>query len=397
MKRALIIGIYGQIGFYLSNILVQNGYEVKGTIATDWLRDYDNESSGCEELPFHLSIEMTKVRYSDPDSWDKLIRAFHPDEIYILTPVNIGTEHVKPLPSINYYLYVPMIIRLLSMIRELDGNYKPRLFHACQNDLFGMTNTVFQTELSPFAYIDPSVAVIEKAYILCCAYRKAYRLHVSNGILFDCFSPYLSESSFARYISKSLAEFVLGKKEVFITGDLSPKRDRMHACDGAWGMYLAMQQEDAGDYIFASGISARREILLYHAANSLGMTIRFVIYNGIQCGYLTGLDEDVFNKSIGTSYLARVKNKLVNTDLSHLNVLDREKAVIISNSFKNKGGEASTLLGKYSKAKKKLNWYPYYHFADVIKEMVFEDVNRMMKPISDFQSSPAKDINTSVS
>lgn len=372
MKKALIVGVFGQIGIYLSRILIQKGYQVHGTGAADWSPNVQKVSS---RFPLDPTVKISELRYSDPECVKKLMRRLRPDEIYVLEPANIGTEHVRPRADVNIQLYVPLLVSILDMMRALSENYKPRLFHACQNDLFAAANTPFQTESNSFVYTDASVAVFEKTYTLCSAYRNAYNLHVTNGIFFGCFSPHLDESSFARYVSKSLAELVFGQRETIMTGDLSVKRDRVHASDCANGMYLALQQENGNDYIFASGISARREILFYHAAKPLGMTIRFHTCNGKQYGYLTDLDEDMFIKRIGAAQLPRMKGKLVGPDLPLLSNTDQEKSLVISGSFENESRESSMLLGDYSKAKEKLNWYPRYHFADVIKEMIFHDVH----------------------
>jgi len=384
MKRALIIGIYGQIGFYLSNILVQNGYGVKGTIATDWFRDQDDETTGYDGLLFHPSVEMIKLRYRDHDSWDKLIRAFYPDEIYILTPVNIATGHVDRSPAINLDLYEPFILHVLDLAKSLMETYRPHIFHACQTNLFGFPGTIPQSELTPLVTDDPEIKPILRSFLHCRAYRDAYGINATNGILADSLSVYQNAVSFERYISQSLAEVVLGQRETIPVGDLTVKRDRVHALDCAEGIHRAAQQKRADDYLFASGISSGREVLLFHAARPLGLTLRFVTQGNQRLGFLNDLDENKFIEQVGEVYLAAIKGRIVcKDDLKSLKKADKKKAVISSKPSGRGRAEAPFLLGDYSKAKRELNWKPQYHFVEVIKQMVLEDLKRLRSRSAD--------------
>lgn len=382
MKRSLIIGIYGEIGIYLSGILVQNGYVVKGTIATDWLRSGDDETAGSEELPFHSSIEMIRVRYRDHGSWSKIIYAFRPDEIYILTPLNTRDQNQRD--TVNIDLYEPFIVHILDLVKELRQTYRPRIFHACGSDLFGLPDTIPQSELTPLRTDDPAVKPILRSFLHCRAYREAYGINASNGILTDCLSVYQSEFSFERYVSKTLAEVVLGRREAIPVGNLSIKRDRIHAWDCANGIHHVMQQRKTDDYLFASGISSTREVLLFHSAKPLGMTLRFITLGDQRLGFLTDLDERKFTERVGEKYLAKMKSRIISSnDLKSRKKVARDKAFVISKPSDQGRVEAPFILGDYSKAKRELNWTPQYHFADVIKEMVMEDLVQLRGLTSD--------------
>jgi len=373
MKKALIIGIDGQVGHYLSAFLKDLGYIVRGTFKHpgDTIKDGSGNFSGNEWAD--PADGLYALNLDELQFLEQIFREFRPDEIYCLDPV-IRCDHQGDDKEIFVANYEQFLEKLLNLIVCSPEN-RPSFFQAVPDGIYGHTDVFPQSELTPFLADNMYFNVLKKAFQKVSFGRDEYGLHVSNGILFSPVSPFQSASAFPKYITQTLCKIILGKEEQLLVGDLTPRRDRGHAKDYARAMHLAVQQEHGDDYVFATGVSVNGENLIYHAARQVGMTIRFTGEENCRAGYLTQLDVPLFVEKAGPEFLEHIKDKLVGPDLSLLPEADQRKAMVISEPQKEKNKEPFFLLGDYTKAKTILGWEPEYHYLDVLKEMMDADLS----------------------
>jgi len=320
-KRALITGITGQDGSYLTELLLEKGYEVYGLIR----RSSTFSTDRIDHLYQDPHEEGTRLRLvygdlNDSSSLNTVLRQTEPDEIY-----NLGAQsHVRvsfDVPEYTGEVTGLGTVRLLEAIRELG--MKPKFYQASSSELYGKVVETPQKETTPFYPRSPYACAKAYAYYVTVNYRESYDLFACNGILFNHESPRRGETFVSRKITRAATRIKLGLQEKLYMGNLDARRDWGHARDYVEAMHLMMQAEVADDYVVATGEThSVREFL-----------------------------EKAFGR---------------------LDIDWREHVEIDPRYFR--PAEVDLLLGDSSKAREILGWEPKTSFDELVREMVDSDM-----------------------
>ena len=340
MKKALIFGVTGQDGAYLSKFLLKKGYEVHGikrrsssfnTSRIDSL--YQDPHS--EDIKFHLHYgDMT-----DATNLIGLMQKINPDEVYNLA----AQSHVQvsfETPEYTANADGLGTLRLLEAIKLLNMTKKVKFYQASTSELYGNTSILPQNEDTPFSPRSPYAAAKLYAYWITVNYRSAYDIFACNGILFNHESPVRGETFVTRKITRAVAAIKLGLQDKLYVGNLDAKRDWGHAKDYVEGMWMMLQQDKADDYVLATGESHTVREFIETAFSQINEVIE---WKG------TGVNE------IGYSKIT--KEELIEVDKRYF-----------------RPTEVNYLMGDSSKAKKILGWEAKIKFEELVKEMVKEDL-----------------------
>jgi len=339
-KKALITGVTGQDGAYLSELLLSKGYEVHGlkrrsssfnTGRIDHL--HVDEYAGSD---FHL-------HYSDmvdSSSLISLINDIQPDEIYNLA----AQSHVKvsfEMPEYTANADGIGTLRLLEAIRLLKLEDKTKFYQASTSELYGKVQEVPQSETTPFYPRSPYAAAKLYAYWITVNYREGYGIFGSNGILFNHESPLRGETFVTRKITRAVAAIDLGLQDKLRLGNMDAQRDWGHARDYVEGMWRILQHDEPDDFVLATGEMHSVREFCEIAFSHIGKVIR---WEG------KGVDEKGYDG-------------------------DSDRVLIEVDPIYFRPTEVEQLLGDPSKARDKLGWSSTTKFADLVQEMVTEDVN----------------------
>ena len=274
-KKALITGITGQDGAYLAEYLLKKGYEVHGMKRRSSLFNTDRIDHLYQDP--HLENRNLILHYGDlTDSMNitRLIQEVQPDEIYNLAAmshvhVSFQTpEYVGNADGLG-------TLRILEAVRLLGLTEKTRIYQASTSELYGLVQEVPQSERTPFYPRSPYAVAKLYAYWITVNYREAYKMHASNGILFNHESPIRGETFVTRKVTRALSRVALGMQERFYMGNLSSQRDWGHAKDYIKAMYLILQQDTPSDYVIATGITTAIRDFIALAGKEIGLTIEF--------------------------------------------------------------------------------------------------------------------------
>lgn len=338
-KVALITGVTGQDGAYLSEFLLKKGYEVHGIKR----RSSSFNTGRIDHLyqdPHEQGRRFT-LHYGDLTDSTNLIRVVQqvqPDEIYNLA----AQSHVAvsfETPEYTANADAVGTLRLLEAIRILGLEKKTRFYQASTSEMFGKVQEIPQKETTPFYPRSPYGAAKVYGYWIVVNYREAYGMFACNGILFNHESPIRGETFVTRKITRAVARISLGLQERLFLGNLDSLRDWGHARDYVKAMWLMLQQTEADDYVVATGKQISVRDFVNAAFAEVGITLD---WQG------TGVDE------VGT---CRKSGKvLVQVDPRYF-----------------RPTEVETLLGDPSKAKARLGWAPETTLEEMVKEMVEED------------------------
>jgi GDPmannose 4,6-dehydratase len=260
MKRALITGITGQDGSYLSELLLEKGYEVHGMIRRS--SSFNTERIDHLYRDPHLKDTRLFLHYgdlADSSCINHLIRTVKPDEIY-----HLGAQsHVRvsfDMPEYTSDVTGLGTIRLLDAIR--DSGIQTKFYQASSSEMYGKVTEVPQRETTPFYPRSPYGCAKVYAYWITVNYREAYGMHASNGILFNHESPRRGETFVTRKITRALAKILAGKQDNLYLGNLDARRDWGYAKDYVEAMWMMLQTAEADDYVIATGEThAIREFL----------------------------------------------------------------------------------------------------------------------------------------
>lgn len=339
MKTALITGITGQDGSYLTELLLNKGYTVHGikrrasSFNTDRI-DHLYKDPHEQGVKMHLHYgDMT-----DSTNLIRIIQEVQPDEIYNLA----AQSHVQvsfEMPEYTANCDAMGTLRLLEAIRILGMEKRTRIYQASTSEMFGKVQEVPQKETTPFYPRSPYGAAKVYAYWITVNYREAYGLHASNGILFNHESPVRGETFVTRKITRALARIKEGMQDCLFIGNLASLRDWGHAKDYVEAMWLMLQQDVPDDYVIACGRQYSVRQFIEAAASELGMRVE---WQG------DGIDEIGIDRSSG--------NRIVAVDSRYF-----------------RPTEVETLLGDPSKAKRVLGWETTTSFETLVSEMVAED------------------------
>ena len=376
MKKALITGITGQDGAYLSEFLLKKGYEVHGIKRRSSLFNTARIDHLYQDP--HITNRNFILHYGDlTDGMNltRIIQEVQPDEIYNLAAMS----HVKvsfDTPEYTANANGLGTLRILEAVRLLGLSQKTRIYQASTSELYGLVREVPQTENTPFYPRSPYGVAKLYAYWITVNYREAYGMHASNGILFNHESPIRGETFVTRKITCALSRIALGMQKQFYMGNLSAQRDWGHARDYIRAMYLALQQEEPDDYVIATGIATSVRDFILMAALEIGMEVEFVGEGEKEKGILTGVDENLFAMKVGEEYLEGIKSKCNFKKNAEGNT---EALLVEVDPQYYRPTEVDMLVGDSTKAKKKLGWEPEYDLQGLIRDMMEGEI-KQMKP-----------------
>jgi GDPmannose 4,6-dehydratase len=376
MKKALITGVTGQDGAYLTEFLIRKGYEVHGLKRRASLFNTDRIDHLYQDP--HVDNKRLSLHYGDlTDSMNltKIIQEVQPDEIYNLAAMS----HVKvSFETPEYVANADGIgtLRILEAVRLLGLTQKTRVYQASTSELYGMVQEVPQSERTPFYPRSPYAVAKMYAYWITVNYREAYKMYACNGILFNHESPIRGETFVTRKVTRAVSRIALGMQEKVYMGNLSSKRDWGHAKDYVKGMYLILQQEEAEDYVLATGITTEIREFIRMAFTELGLMIEFRGKGIDEKGFLLGVDKEIFKKKVGKQYLEFIKSVVERSK----SLKDAEAVVEVDPSYF-RPTEVDLLIGDPAKAHKKLGWKPEYNLKGLVEDMMQSDIKLFKKDV----------------
>ncbi|MBU3992226.1 MAG: GDP-mannose 4,6-dehydratase [Alphaproteobacteria bacterium] len=339
-KVALITGVTGQDGAYLSRLLLEKGYVVHGVKR----RSSSFNTARIEDIyqDPHVEHQRFRLHYGDLTDSTNLIRIMQevqPDEVYNLA----AQSHVQvSFETPEYTANADAIgtLRLLEAIRILKLEGKTRFYQASTSELYGLVQEVPQRETTPFYPRSPYGVAKLYGYWITVNYREAYGIHASNGILFNHESPLRGETFVTRKITRAAAAIALGREDKLYLGNLDARRDWGHACEYVEGMWLMLQQDEPDDYVLATGeTTAVRQFVLWAFADA-GIELEF---RG------AGADEQGYCRKTGRC--------LVEIDPRYF-----------------RPTEVDLLIGDPAKAHQKLGWRHKTSVRELVREMVEADL-----------------------
>jgi GDPmannose 4,6-dehydratase len=328
-KKALITGITGQDGSYLAELLLSKGYEVHGVIRRS--SSFNTERIDHLYQDRHVSGVKLFLHYGDLSDSASLMRLLHelkPDEVY-----NLGAQsHVRvsfDVPEYTGDVTALGATRLLEALRETAP--KARFYQASSSEMYGLVQAVPQRENTPFYPRSPYGAAKVYAYWMTVNYRESYKMHASNGILFNHESPRRGETFVTRKITRALARIKAGLQKELYLGNLDAKRDWGYAPEFVEAMWLMLQQECGDDYVIATGETH---------------SVREFLEAAFACANL-----------------------------------DWQKYVKIDARYY-RPAEVDLLIGDAAKAKKILGWHPKTTFAELVRIMVQADDEELARQLA---------------
>lgn len=339
MKTALITGITGQDGAYLAELLLKKGYMVHGIKRRSSLFNTDRIDHLYQDP--HVDNAKFVLHYGDlTDSTNliRIIQAVQPDEIYNLAAMShVAVSFETP----EYTANADGIgtLRILEAIRILGLEKTTKFYQASTSELYGLVQETPQTETTPFYPRSPYAVAKIYGYWITVNYREAYGMYACNGILFNHESPLRGETFVTRKITRAIARIKLGLQDCLYLGNLDALRDWGHARDYVEMQWLMLQQEQAEDFVIATGVQYSVRQFVEAAATEVGIKLN---WSG------EGVDE------IGVDATGKT---IVRVDPRYF-----------------RPTEVETLLGDPTKAKTKLGWTPKTTFEELVIEMVRSDL-----------------------
>jgi GDPmannose 4,6-dehydratase len=353
-KVALLTGITGQDGAYLTELLLKKGYEVHGIKRRSSLFNTDRIDHLYQD-PHDSDVKLT-LHYGDLSDSTNLIRIIQqvqPDEIY-----NLGAmSHVKvSFDTPEYTANADGIgtLRLLEAIRILGLEKKTKIYQASTSELYGLVQAVPQSETTPFYPRSPYAVAKMYAYWITVNYREAYGIYACNGILFNHESPLRGETFVTRKITRATAKIAMGLQDKLFLGNLDAQRDWGHAKDYVEAMYLILQQETPEDYVIATGVTTRVREFVRMSFAEVGIEIEFKNEGVNEKGYVVSCSNPDFQVETG-------------------------KEVVAVDEKYFRPTEVELLIGDPTKSKTKLGWKPKYDLKGLVSEMVAADVELFTK------------------
>ena len=335
MKRALITGISGQDGAYLSKLLLDEAYEVFGAHRissrnTNWRLQELGIADRVKMVPFDMLDTLEAVR---------TLQRIKPTEIYNLGAHSfVASSFQQPVHTAE--VDALGVVKLLEVIRTVDDSI--RFYQASSSEMFGSAVACPQSEETPFHPRSPYGVAKLFGHWTTVNYRETYGMHASSGILFNHESPLRGEEYVTRKIARSLARLKLGLQDSITLGNLDAQRDWGYAGDYVKGMWLMLQRAEGDDYVLSSGVPHSVRQFVEAAAHCVGLEIEW-------CG--AGLDSYGMDAKSG------------------------KKVVTVSEEFY-RPPEKTQLLGNPEKAKRNLGWKPEVDFQQLIEMLVKRELER---------------------
>ena len=353
-KTALITGVTGQDGAYLSEFLLKKGYVVHGIKRRSSLFNTDRIDHLYQDP--HVDHRNFFLHYGDLTDSSNLLRIIQevqPDEIY-----NLGAmSHVQvsfEMPEYTANVDGLGALRILESVRALGLEKKTKIYQASTSELYGKVQEVPQTENTPFYPRSPYAVAKMYAYWATVNYREAYDMFACNGILFNHESPIRGETFVTRKITRATSRIGLGLQEKIYLGNLDAKRDWGHAKDYVKMMWMILQADEAEDWVIATGTTTPVRDFVKMAFSYIGVTLEF---KG------EGIDEKgIVVASENPEYAVKIGQEVVAVDKKYF-----------------RPTEVDLLIGDATKAYEKLGWKPEYELQDLVHEMMKSDINLMKK------------------
>lgn len=349
MKKALITGITGQDGAYLSEFLLRKGYEVHGIKRRSSLFNTGRIDHLYEDP--HIDNRKFILHYGDlTDSTNiiRIVQEAQPDEIY-----NLGAmSHVKvSFDTPEYTADVDGVgtLRILEAVRLLGMKDKTKIYQASTSELFGLVQEVPQNEKTPFYPRSPYAAAKIYGYWITVNYREAYNMFACNGILFNHESPLRGETFVTRKITRAVAKISLGLQDKIYLGNLDAKRDWGHAKDYVECMWRILQQDTPEDWVIATGVTTSVRDFGRMSFREVGIELEFTGSGKDEIGRIASCSHPDYQLPIGKEVVAVDPNYYRPT-------------------------EVEMLVGDSTKAKVKLGWEPKYDVQSMCSEMVKHDL-----------------------
>lgn len=339
MKRALITGVTGQDGAYLSELLLEKGYEVHGIKRrTSLFNTARIDHLYIDPHEKHTNFYLHHGDMTDSSSLMRILSEVEPDEIYNLAAQShVAVSFEEPEYTANSDALGTL--RLLEAVRNLNQIDKTKFYQASTSELYGLVQQVPQDENTPFYPRSPYAVAKLYAYWITVNYREAYGIFACNGILFNHESPRRGETFVTRKITMGLARILYGKQSCLYLGNLNSLRDWGHAKDYVEMQWLMLQQGKPEDYVIATGHQYSVRDFVTLAANVIGIDIEWEN---------TGIDE--------TGYW-------------------NGKPIVKVDPLYFRPTEVETLLGCAKKARENLGWVPKISFEELVTEMILHDCN----------------------
>ncbi|MFS4492250.1 GDP-mannose 4,6-dehydratase [Maribacter sp. 2308TA10-17] len=353
-KIALITGVTGQDGAYLSEFLLKKGYEVHGLKRRSSLFNTDRIDHLYQDP--HIENRNFILHYGDmTDSTNliRLIKEIQPDEIYNLAAMS--HVHVSfEIPEYTANADGIGTLRILDAVRLLGLEKKTRIYQASTSELYGKVQEVPQSETTPFYPRSPYAVAKMYAYWITVNYREAYNMYACNGILFNHESPIRGETFVTRKITRATARIALGLQDKVYLGNLDAQRDWGHAKDYVRMMWMILQADEPEDWVIATGTTTPVREFVRMSFQEAGIELEF---KG------EGVDEKAFVKSCSNpKYQIEIGKQVLAVDPKYF-----------------RPTEVELLIGDPTKAKEKLGWKLEYELKDLIKDMVQSDLMLMQK------------------
>ncbi|MFC2119703.1 GDP-mannose 4,6-dehydratase [Bacteroidota bacterium] len=371
MKKALITGITGQDGSYLTELLLEKGYEVHGII-----RRSSSFNTGRIDHLYNDSEILDKklfLHYGDlvdTSNMNRLLEKIEPDEIYNLA----AQSHVKvsfEVPDYTAQVDALGTLRFLDAIREV-GLRKVKFYQASTSELYGKVREIPQSEETPFYPRSPYGVAKLYGYWIIVNYREAYDIFASNGILFNHESPRRGETFVTRKITRAASRITAGLQKRLLLGNMEAKRDWGFAPEYCEGMWKILQHEKAEDFVLATGETQTVRRFVELTFYNLGIELEWKGKGINETGIIRTIDLNKAKELIGYS---SNKNNYI-TDFA-IDFKPGDVVVAVDPNYY-RPTEVDMLIGNASKAEKTLGWKAKTKFEELVKLMIKSDMEKVL-------------------
>ncbi|MEO6348664.1 MAG: GDP-mannose 4,6-dehydratase [Aquaticitalea sp.] len=353
-KVALITGVTGQDGAYLSEFLLKKGYIVHGIKRRSSLFNTDRIDHLYQDPhEDHRNFVLHYGDLTDSTNLIRIIQEIKPDEIYNLAAMS--HVHVSfEIPEYTANVDGLGTLRLLEAVRILGLEKKTRIYQASTSELYGKVQEVPQTETTPFYPRSPYAVAKMYAYWITVNYREAYNIYACNGILFNHESPIRGETFVTRKITRATSKIAFGLQDKIYLGNLDAQRDWGHAKDYIRMMWMILQADEPEDWVIATGKTTRVRDFVKMCFKHVGIELEFKGDGINEKGVVKACQNPEYQLSIG-------------------------KVVVAVDKAYYRPTEVDLLIGDASKAKNKLGWVPKYDLAALVEDMMTSDLKLMKK------------------
>ncbi len=372
MKKALITGITGQDGSYLTELLIDKGYEVHGIIR----RSSSFNTGRIDHLYNNPEILNKKLflHYGDlvdTSNLNRLLEKIEPDEIYNLA----AQSHVKvsfEIPDYTAQVDALGTLRFLDAIREV-GLRKVKFYQASTSELYGKAREIPQNENTPFYPRSPYGVAKLYGYWIIVNYREAYNIFASNGILFNHESPRRGETFVTRKITRAAARIAAGLQQVVTLGNLDAKRDWGFAPEYCEGMWKILQHNVAGDYVLATGETHTVREFTSLTFQNIGIELEWSGKGENEQGKIKSIDLDK------AKFLIDYSSKKDLFSFKFTSKLKTGDVVVAVDPNYYRPTEVDLLIGDAAKAEKEIGWIAETKFEDLVRLMIESDMKKVLK------------------